>query len=362
MLILDSPAAEARRKQLDALQRAVPVTRMVDYGAPLGEALALHARVQSEDPPQWDEACESLAERQAGIARRAEQAGRRITAAQAWRATSALLQCAHLAFNEDVPRKKALYQQAQDALQRHGALRGDLAPFCRPTPFGDLHGWLVRPSSAPVGAVLVLGGLSGWGGSYLDMGRALAERGLLAILGEGPGQGWTRLAGGLSLRIDNLPLLGEFLNLAQSEGVRRFGVWGNSFGGLFAAHLAASDPRVGAVCINGAPMVPTVPSFRTAREQMAAVFGTQDEQLLADRVGALAMAPGRHRVPGAMLVVQGGRDPLVPLGEQASFLTLADGPTATMTWDDGEHTIYNHAGERNALVADWFGEQLGERR
>lgn len=27
-------------------------------------------------------------------------------------------------------------------------------------------------------------------------------------------------------------------------------------------------------------------------------------------------------------------------------------------WDDGEHTIYNHADERNDLVADWFADRL----
>lgn len=27
-------------------------------------------------------------------------------------------------------------------------------------------------------------------------------------------------------------------------------------------------------------------------------------------------------------------------------------------FDDGEHTIYNHAGERNAQVADWFADRF----
>jgi len=29
------------------------------------------------------------------------------------------------------------------------------------------------------------------------------------------------------------------------------------------------------------------------------------------------------------------------------------------TWPDGEHTIYNHPTERNALAAAWFAEALG---
>ncbi|MFF5187388.1 hypothetical protein ACFY30_27090 [Streptomyces sp. NPDC000345] len=39
------------------------------------------------------------------------------------------------------------------------------------------------------------------------------------------------------------------------------------FGGLFAAHLAAADARVGAVVVNGAPATPAVPEFRTAAER-----------------------------------------------------------------------------------------------
>ncbi len=31
---------------------------------------------------------------------------------------------------------------------------------------------------------------------------------------------------------------------------------------------------------------------------------------------------------------------------------------ALRTWPDGEHTLYNHAAERDALVADWFAGRL----
>jgi pimeloyl-ACP methyl ester carboxylesterase len=154
------------------------------------------------------------------------------------------------------------------------------------------------------------------------MGRALALRGVLAILAEGPGQGLSRLRGGMHLDETTLPLLSAFLDHVETLGARHLGVWGNSFGGLFSAHLAAQDTRVQALCINGAPMVPVVPSFRTAREQ-------------------------------------GGRDALVPLGEQESFFTLTPTPTeAPLTWRNGEHTIYNYSQERNARISDWFVEML----
>lgn len=352
--------ADERRKHLAAMQRAVPLTRMVDYGVPLGDALDVHESIASEDPASWHEVCQRLANRHRAIALAAEGSGRRETAAQAWRASSALLQCAQLAYNQDVPPKQALYEQAHEALVRHSQLSDDLAEVVLSSGHGQLHGWVVRPrESAPDQAVIVLGGLSGWGGAFLDMGRALAARGVLAILAEGPGQGLSRLRGGMHLDEMTLPLFSAFVDHAESLGTRRFGVWGNSFGGLFSAHLAARDTRVQAVCINGAPMAPVVPSFRTAREQMGSVFGVNDEVSLAQRLSSLGMDAQRHRFNAHMLVVQGGRDALVPLGEQESFFTLAPANTrATFTWGNGEHTIYNYSHERNARVADWFVEKL----
>ncbi len=354
---------EEPRKLAAALHRAIPITRMVDYGVPLGDALEVHGRTGGDHPPQWDDVCEELARRRVTAAQQAELSGCSLTASQAWRAASALLQCGQLAFNADGPRKKALYEQAHAALECHARLGDDLTPFTRQTPHGTLHGWLVGPVAMPVkGAVIVVGGLSGWGGSYLDIGRALSARGLLAILAEGPGQGLTRMRGGMHLDRETLPLFKEFLTHAQEDLLAsRLGVWGNSFGGLLAAGLAAGDRRVQAVCINGAPLTPGVPPFRTAREQMEALFGTTGEQALSMRLEMLGLDSRHHRIAGAMLVVEGGRDPIVPLGEQKSFFALAEpSRTRLLTWEDGEHTIYNHAEERNALVADWFAQQLLE--
>ena len=351
--------SDERRKQLDALRRAVPVTRMVDYGVPLGDALNIHAQTTAEEPPAWDVLCEQIAQRHLKVANEADIQRHSATAHQAWRAASALLQCGQLAFNQDGPRKLELYERSHAAMAQGARHVRQVKELIVPTPQGRLHGWVVRPvHCVPHAAVLILGGLSGWGSVYFDMAQALAARGLLAVLGEGPGQGLTRMRSGLHLDAESLPLFGALLDAAAAECGNRVGVWGNSFGGLFAAHVAAHDPRVKAVCINGAPFAPIVPSFRTAREQMQAVFGVNEADL-PDRLAAIAMSQVRHRIEGAMLVVEGGRDPMVPLGEQRAFLELGHPERShVVSWDDGEHTIYNHAAARNALVADWFSDWL----
>jgi len=342
-----------------ALQRSIPITRMVDYGVPLGDALRVHEFTSTDAPESWDDVCEAQARRHTTLAEGALRTRCTRTASQAWRAASALLQCAQLNFNADLPRKKTLYDLAAQAMAQHAALSTDLTACVVPTPSGNLHGWIVHPPKAVLAAVVVVGGLSGWGISYLNMGRALASRGILAVLAEGPGQGLSRLREGVYLNERTLPLFSKFLNAAGASSASRFGVWGNSFGGLLAAQLAARDPRVRAVCINGAPMTTSVPTFRTAREQMEALFGTREEQELTDRLGMLSMDPQRQQFAASTLIVQGGRDVLVPLGEQLGFFALSTAEEkSVLTWDDGEHTIYNHADERNSRIADWFAAQL----
>ena len=59
----------------------------------------------------------------------------------------------------------------------------------------------------------------------------------------------------------------------------------------------------------------------------------------------------------ALLVLHGGRDPLITLEQQRPFLKLSRDSTLQV-WDDGEHTIYNHSAERTELVSDWFRSRL----
>jgi len=113
------------------------------------------------------------------------------------------------------------------------------------------------------------------------------------------------------------------------------------------------------VVVNGAPAVPAVPEFRTAREQMAAVVGTDDLDRVAEIMDSLRFDPDKHRIGCPLLLLHGGHDPLARYEDQEPFLRAADPATATLRiWPDGEHTLYNHAAERDALTADWFTDHL----
>ena len=135
----------------------------------------------------WDVAAEALADAQLARAAQAAEAGHRVTAADAQAMAIANLLFAQMAFNHDVPRKRALYARLVDA--SHGLARWSDKRIERvEVPFGDAHliGWLVRPPTDRVrGTVVLFGGQSGWGFAYWPIARALAARGVATLLAEG---------------------------------------------------------------------------------------------------------------------------------------------------------------------------------
>ncbi|GCB53555.1 S9 family peptidase [Streptomyces sp. NL15-2K] len=347
-----------------AQHRAMPFTRLVDCGMDHADARRLLADTTAG--MRWQDSATTLAETQLERAGRAEAAGHRTTARQAYRFASAAFMFAQMAYQADTAEKRELYERHTAATMSAAALQSPHTPLMErvtvPHRAGTLGGWLCRPASGKVHAtVIVWGGLSGWGAAYLPIAEAYTARGLACLLAEGPGQGESRLAHGLYVDERVTEGFARFVDLVEAD--QRLdgpiGIQGMSFGGLFAAHLAAADPRVAAVVVNGAPAAPTVPEFRTAREQLAAVVGTDDLGRVAEVMDGLRFDPAKHRIGCPLLLLHGGQDPLARYEDQQPFLQAADPTAATLrSWPDGEHTLYNHAVERDAFTADWFTDQL----
>jgi len=270
-----------------------------------------------------------------------------------------------MAFNHDTPRKRALYDQLTTATRQLCAWsEARMSRVEVPFGQGELIGWLVRPQAAQAhGTVLVFGGQSGWGVAYLPVARALARRGLATLLAEGPGQGETRMRQGILVDVDMEAAYSQFISfIANDASLGLPGIWGNSVGGLWSARTAAADRRIRACCVNGGLAAPTLQPFRTFAEQAGAMLGTDDETAIARNFKRMSFSPERHRIHCPLLVLHGGADPLVKPEDLQPFLDGADNADVTLrVWEDGEHTLYNHAAERTAFVADWFAQRLGDR-
>ncbi|KQZ66796.1 alpha/beta hydrolase [Nocardioides sp. Root151] len=344
----------------DALWRAMSVTRLLDYGMQYADVLALEQRTGLGQP--WDDAAEELAEAHLARAGSAESEDRIATALDGYRAAMVCFLTAQMAHNFDNQRKRGLYRRLTSAAERAGHLR---APrwerIALPFEGGRLFGWLVPPVTPVLGTVVLFGGQSGWGTAYLRQAEALNRRGIAALLAEGPGQGETRLEGGLLLDVDVRAAYSRFVDSVASrpELGPGIGLWGNSLGGLFAATTAASDSRVTAVCVNGAPARPRLLGFRTFEDQAAAMLGTRDQATIERNFERIALQP-TDRISGALLVLHGGADPITSLPDQQPFLDSGTADTLLKVWEDGEHTIYNHSEERSAYVADWFVGRFAE--
>ncbi|MGP3533261.1 alpha/beta hydrolase [Microbacterium sp. RD1] len=342
-----------------ALRRAMSVTRMLDYGMDYWDATHLfHA------PPStpWHEVAEALAAAQSERAHAAAHRGDVETAVACHRRATAALYFAQLAFNDDQQVKRTLYTRLSGEYARAAALDTTLDVERLSIPFRQsaLVAWLVRTPESPTSPpVVIVGGQSGWGPAYHRQAEALARRGLTAVLLEAPGQGETRMMGGLHLDHGVDRAFSATLDVvAERTGYTGpAGVWGNSFGGLLAARAAVHDPRFAACCVNGAIATPMPLPYRAAREQTHALLGVDDDESAARILRELWLEPPLDRTRAAVLVLHGGADPLVTREQQEVFLDLS-AHSSMRIWDDGEHTMYNHSAERTDVVGDWFRAQL----
>lgn len=347
-------------KQAAAWQRALPYTRLTDYGMDPADARELLWRT-AEDEGWTAVACE-IGERQLDRSRRAKREQRNATAQVAARAAAAAFNAGQVALNFDTEQKRAVYGSFQQSVRELAELsNGWLHAVEIGSVAGPVSGWLARPAAPSRATVIVWGGLSGWGASYLNLAVALNQRGLACLMAEGPGQGNSRLIHGVTASDNVLRGFTSFVDYiaAHPELPGPIGIQGNSFGGLIAARVASSDERVRACVINGAGSQPIVPDFRSAREQILAFFGAESDDAARAGMERLWYDPAAHPLTVPTLVLRGGADPLVRPEEQEPFVTGA-GHTESrlLTWPDGEHTLYNHAQERDAVTADWFNHHL----
>jgi len=345
---------------IDVLRQAMGTSRLLDCGMESADVQSLVTRTDAGEA--WDDVTQDLGDTQRELGRAAEESGERSVAERAYRAAVACFLFAQMAHNFDSPRKRELYGAFNDAVLAVSRVsEGTLDRVEVAFDGGTMFGWLMRPTGPISGSVVIFGGQSGWGAAYLGHAKALSARGIASFLVEGPGQGSTRLDGGVFLNVDVRAAFSAFIDylLAQPDLGDKIGLWGNSLGGLYAATTAASDRRVTAVCVNGAPARPSLLPFRAFEEQAFAMLGTDDPALVQANFDRIAFTVD-DRIECPLLVLHGGADPIVALEQQQIFLDAAVKGTLRV-WEDGEHTIYNHSAERTSFIADWFAEQFTSR-
>ncbi len=360
------PPRRSEDEALDqAMLRAYSVERSVDYGAALEDVLKLRRWVEAGH--QWVGTALLLADDNEKRALRAEQNNEPLNVVRYQAFAAACCRLAQAALETDVQHRALVYERQVMHFKR--ALSA--TDPSRAVSFSILHGgkphiaWLFRPAlfSSNTPTVLVWGGADGWCEAFYTSVQWYLEKGLAVCLLELPGQGLSRLRHDSVLDADFKAFIKVALDTLIAHGAARdrFGVVGHSAGGFLALVAAAADRRIRACCTNGGALHPLDGFKKYPRvlerfgRMMGGAIGDDDVATLLDGFELERVA---LNMQASLLCLHGGQDPLVASSDAQALVALR-GPEATLVhWPEGVHCLYNHAVERNGVLARWFASQL----
>lgn len=306
---------------------------------------------------EWLDAWCATGDRHRELAEEAEQAGRSLTAGEAYVRAALCYHFAHFVWMIDHARRREAADRAVAALYKAHRHLDPTAERVE-VPFGDLVmvGNLRRPQgpeAAPL--VLLLPGLDSAKEEFFWWEDVFLRRGMATFSLDGPGQGET------GFRSHILPEYEAAVSAALDVLDRaRVGVAGVSLGGYYAARAAAFEDRITAAVAIGGPYDfgacwPRLPSV--TRESFLHHSGAADEKEAERRAGQLSLEGVAPRIGRPLLVVFGKLDRLIPW-EQAERLA-AEAPGAELVmYPEGNHVCNNIPYKYRPLVADWMREHL----
>jgi alpha-beta hydrolase superfamily lysophospholipase len=268
---------------------------------------------------------------------------------------SALARASQMMMVDDTAERREIFAGAADLYAAAGAIAGDRTRLVLRGADGmTLAGWRFA-AAQPIAAAVVWGGMEGWAMDFAAMGEALAARGIVAYLIDGPGQGETRLAHGLYFGPDWQDHWRAVVDQVEAEtpGLPLVMV-GNSMGGCMVMNYAPHDPRIRAVCSNGGPLLPPplMGDLPSKLRKFVVFCGESDAGAVW---GALDSGREMARSSQPLLILHGGADPLVTETEvlEIAILAAAD-DVRVVVYSDGDHCVYNRPADKHDLIAEWI--------
>ncbi|MES2401992.1 MAG: alpha/beta fold hydrolase [Pseudomonadota bacterium] len=345
----------------EAMLRSYTVARALEYGMAIDDFLRLETRVR--EGADWVEVLERLGADNLERARLEEQRHRATPASGFHLLAAACFRLAQAGAEEAPAQRLALYERQADAFGK-GVKSSGLDAQSLEFRFQDARhqGWFVRPDNtdSPTPCVLVWGGADGWCEAFWRSVPSFLACNLSVCLLELPGQGLARLRDGSRLRTNFTQMVSSVMDELAARGAHpgRFGVFGHSMGGTLAMSAAAADARIKACVSNGGVWQRSADDkYPRVTQRVGRMLGPEID--VASFYESLDFPRAIRAMPAQLLCVQGGKDLLVS-NEQAQQITGFRGADASSLayWPDGVHCVYNHAAERNSIVADWLAQVL----
>ena len=211
----------------------MPIARLAGNGMAYPDALELHALADAG--VAWNHGAERLGDRNLARGHDALVRGHRHSARSWFFLASACFRFGQVVLPDADPRKRALYRRMLDAFEQAGGLHEPRFERIEVAwRHGTLSGWLMRARpSSPCPVVIQMCGIGGSREEYEVGCRYLLERGISAVLLDAPGQGETRLFGGLHLDEHVVDAITAILDVVVADPGcdGQVGLWGNSAGG-----------------------------------------------------------------------------------------------------------------------------------
>ncbi|MGH9109528.1 MAG: alpha/beta hydrolase family protein [Acidimicrobiales bacterium] len=317
---------------------------------------------------RWADWCREwgrLAEGYEAVAERAEQAGHRTTAMEAWRRAGLCWHWAKFVFMDDLDQQRAAHDRAVAAYSRGApGLTPPAERVAVPYQGTALAAYLRVPGApgARPPVVVMVPGLDSVKEELQATAEYLVARGMAVLAVDGPGQGESEYELAIEPAYEKVAAATvDFLADRPDVTAARVGMFGVSLGGYYAARSMAYEPRlVAGVALAGPYRFDlgwsSLPSL--TRAAFRGRSRSEDDETAQRRAGTLTLEEAAGRITHPLLVVHGGLDRIVPASHAERLAAEAPGAELLM-YPDGNHGVTNHAFESRSAAADWLADRLG---
>jgi pimeloyl-ACP methyl ester carboxylesterase len=341
--------------------------RFTSQGVDMNDFRAVTGSVERWE--EWLPAWVSNGDTHAQLAREAEEAGRTLTAGQAWVRAALSYHFAKFVWIVDMSRYEDAQNRAIAAIaEAHRLLDPSAERVEIPLDGFTMAGNLRKPRRSsgtgpdPVTElkkpplVLLLPGLDSTKEEFFHWEQVFLDRGVATFSLDGPGQGETGLHS--TIYPDYERAVGAVLD--EIDGFGAVGVAGVSLGGYYAPRAAAYERRIrAAVGVSGpfnfGDCWESMP--QPTRETVAHHTGASSLEEARLKAAELDLADGAPRIEQPLLVVTGKLDRLIPW-QQSERIARAAPNAQWVLYEDGNHVCNNIPYKYRPLAADWLAEQL----
>ena len=226
-----------------------------------------------------------------------------------------------------------------------------------------MYGILRKPWHTPKPPVVILvPGLDSVKEELHVYGDDFLKRGMAVLAIDGPGQGEMEFTH--PQRYDyEVPIkyAVDYLEQRPDVDASRVGMMGVSLGGQLVVRAAAFEPRIKAT-IENCGAYDQSENFqkrpKISRDTMVYRLKAANEENALNKLKQFTLQGVAEKVQCPLLVIQGGRDRLVP-AEQGQRIAAEAGAKAVLWFfEDGNHVCNNIPYKHRPQQADWMRQQL----